>query len=145
MSTSKIAAPIESDWRNGNRQNSVIEGKTIVKIVGVEVGSEEIVFTFDDGTKFRFWYEHDCCASCAIAEIVGDVTDLLNTPLLVAEERDSGHSSPDGWSPSEYEESYTWTFYTFRTIKGTVDVRWFGSSNGYYSESVSCEWVTADV
>jgi hypothetical protein len=83
------------------------------------------------------FYQQDCCASCYIDDICGDVTDLLYTPILTAIEA-SNKTDP----PIATEESYTWTFYRISTIKGTVVIRWYGSSNGYYSETASFERVS---
>ena len=58
---------------------------------------------------------------------------MVGSPLLKAEE-----SSQKGKSEHE-DDSSTWTFYKFATLKGYVDVRWLGKSNGYYSESVHIE------
>ena len=113
-------------------------GAVITSIHGA-VGDEQLTVLAADGRQFRFWYEHDCCASCNITDIIGDLADLLESPLLVAEEV----SSADAERPAgEYIESYTWTFYRFATARGTVTVRWLGESNGYYSERVSFEVVS---
>jgi hypothetical protein len=87
----------------------------------------------NDNDRYVFFHSQDCCESVSINDIVGDLSDLVGEPLLVAEEV-SGES-PVGFE-DEYHESVTWTFYKFATRKGYVDVRWLGESNGYYSESV---------
>ena len=110
---------------------AMMKGKTFVKVTG-SVGSGEMLFETAQGERFLFAHMQDCCESVDINDIVGDLQDLVGSPLLIAEEV-SGATEPD----EEHYESYTYTFYKFATRKGYVDVRWLGESNGYYSESVS--------
>ena len=105
-------------------------GKTFVQVTG-SVGGYEMTFETAQGERFMFAHSQDCCESVDINDIVGDLQDLVGSPLLVAEEV-SGATEPD----EEHYESYTYTFYKFATRKGYVDVRWLGESNGYYSEGV---------
>lgn len=111
-------------------------GKTPISI---DVFSdEEIKFVFSDGSICKFGHIQDCCESVFVKDISGDWDDLLNTPIIVAEERIEDYSEKD-YSP-RHDDSCTATFYTFRSIKGTVDVQWLGESNGYYSENVDIFW-----
>lgn len=107
-------------------------GRTCVDLQGRE-GDGELVFTMSDGSVFKFWHQDDCCESVAMHEVHGDLEDLVGAPLVEAEEVDASNEP----APKEGAESFTWTFYKFRTSKGSVTVRWLGRSNGYYSETVS--------
>lgn len=117
-------------------------GKTIERI-DVDKDRTQIIFSTED-KQYKMWHAQDCCESVYIEDIVGDLEDLIGNPITLAEEM-SNSSNDESLlvvpPPDEgYEESYTWTFYKLATIKGYVDFRWFGSSNGYYSEAVSmCE------
>ena len=117
---------------------STLVGKTLAKVENMD--NEELWFTTADGEQFRLYHRQSCCESVEIESIVGDIEDLVGDPILVAEES-------QGETPADYKfdyapESYTWTFYKLATRKGYVDVRWLGTSNGYYSESVTFEKVT---
>ena len=114
---------------------SDMKGLTIEEIEGMESGSDHVTFNTVCGKKFHMWYEQDCCASCDIADVAGDVSDLIGSPLLMSEE--VSDASYEAMHKCEDYESCTWTFYKFATQKGYVTLRWFGSSNGYYSESTS--------
>ena len=95
---------------------------------------DEIVFIADlDSRRWKMHHEQDCCENVTIKDICGDLQDLIGTELLLAEERVS--RCEEQFEPED--SSYTWTFYEFRTAKGSVTISWYGSSNGYYSESVT--------
>lgn len=111
-------------------------GKTLVMVHGGK-GDEEIRFWTDAGEEYLMYHERDCCESVYIEDIEGDLQSLTGNPILIAEESNDRDMPPaDG-----ADDSYTWTFYKIATIKGHVDIRWFGSSNGYYSESVDFELI----
>lgn len=108
-------------------------------IVNIDNNNDEIIFTLKSGEKIRMYHHQDCCENVSVEDICGDINDLLNTPILLAEEVVSSEEGDD--MPNRHGDSFTWTFYKFATIKGFVTIRWYGSSNGYYSESVDLEIV----
>jgi hypothetical protein len=91
----------------------------------------EVVFVCKDGTKYVLLHFQDCCECVVLDDVCGDLEDLLDSPILIAEERSHKPVTP------QYE-SETYTFYEIATIKGSVTFKFHGSSNGYYSEEVSC-------
>ena len=105
----------------------------IMDSVTGKVGDHGMVFTAKNGSKFRFAHDQDCCEHVYIQDICGHLSDLVGSPIVEAEKV----SNQEVGAPTGYVESYTWTFYRFATTKGSVTVRWLGTSNGYYSEGVS--------
>jgi len=118
-------------------------GKTVVSFDGVsDLPIEELIFNCSDGSKYKMFHIQDCCECVYLADIIGDINDLIGAPILKAEEVISEGETPGGITPpdfAELDDSFTWTFYKFATKKGYVDLRWIGESNGYYSESVDFE------
>jgi hypothetical protein len=114
-----------------------IIGKTMKSVVNND--NEEIVFTTNDGEVYKLYHGQDCCESVTIESITGDLSDLVGSPIFIAEESTNSEENPENVNPDtiKYQDSFTWTFYKFSTFKGYVDIRWYGESNGYYSESVS--------
>lgn len=110
----------------------ILKGKIITEI---DNSVDEIRFTDSDGKVYLMYHDQDCCELVTIDDIVGDLNDLLNSPILEAEVV----SNDEGPKNAEYDESYTWTFYKIGTIKGNVTIKWYGTSNGYYSEYVTFE------
>lgn len=75
-----------------------------------------------------------------VEDTVGVLSDLVGSPITLAEESTNSDNPPPGG-----DGSHTWTFYRFATAKGYVTLRWLGESNGYYSEAVDFEKVNPPV
>ena len=116
-------------------------GKTITNIeVDSYYDNDAIIFTCSDGSKYLMTHDQDCCELVFIESVTGNFDNLLNTPIIMAE--DISNLMEHEPSLDAYDESYTWTFYKLATINGYVTIRWYGTSNGYYSERV--EFVRID-
>ena len=120
------------------RKFSELLGRTLYR---AQADDDTLTLYLSDTNYVQFQHHQDCCESVYIEDICGDLNDLVGAPLIEAEEVSNYEAEP----LYEHEESYTWTFYKFATRKGFVTVRWYGSSNGYYSESVSVDVVDTTV
>lgn len=108
-------------------------GKTAKAVYGTShsiTGNDAVVFELEDGATLYLSHNQDCCENVWLEDVVGDLEDLVDSPFAITEEVVEQEES------SEWGDSSTWTFYKLSTIKGSVTIRFCGTSNGYYSERV---------
>lgn len=110
-------------WETANFSDLI--GKTLISC---RQDGDELLFETEDA-EYRLYHEQECCEDVYIEDLNGDLDNLVGSPIIHAEE-----STNDG--EAHKHRSVTWTFYKIATVKGWVDVRWYGTSNGYYSEGV---------
>lgn len=112
-----------------------MEIKTLTQMIGkiftsFEINeNKDVLVLKNKNLRVEFSHRQDCCEHVRIEEIAGDLNWLIDSPILKAEERTQDCKEC-------YDDSGTWTFYEIVTNKGSVNIRWLGESNGYYSESV---------
>lgn len=109
----------------------VLKGQKFDEVVS-RPNSEEVHFIRDDQIVYVMRHLQSCCENVYLEDIDTSLDVLTNAVIYEAEVVTEDSSPPIG----DYVDSYTWTFYKFRTEKGHVTLRWYGESNGYYSEDV---------
>ena len=114
-------------------------GKKIIDVRGLCRDSNHVSILFEDGSAIKFYHSQSCCESVEIDDVYGCDDDLINSVLYNIELVTSNDRPRN-----KYDSSYTWSFYKFKTSKGYVDIRWYGCSNGYYSETVNVEYYQPD-
>ena len=107
--------------------------------------SDKVIFELTDGRKFLLYHQHDGSESVNIDEIEGTIdadclVDLVGEVLQAEETSNKDPHTEDASSKdSNAPLSATFTFYRIATGNGLVVIRWYGASNGYYTESVDFE------
>lgn len=102
-------------------------GQTLIDVE--RIGNGGLKFLLPDGTLYRLY--HDCCDTVLFEDVVGEISNLVGTPLLVAEKITS--------VDREHSSTLTLTFYNFATAKGRVTVHWGIRSSG--DDSDEEDWV----
>lgn len=113
-----------------------LKGKVILKIDGKK-GDDELIFYCSNGDSYKMYHDQDCCESVHLEDVCGDLNNLINSEILLSEEVSNLGDIPP--LDEDWDESYTWTYYNIATHKGFITLRWYGTSNGYYSESIDFE------
>ena len=106
--------------------------QTIIDKLGF---NDEIIFESSCSNNiYKMYHDQDCCEKVYIKQIDGDLNDIINSPIIKAEEVTVAEDN---------EEDYYFigkhTFYKIFTVKGDVTIAWYGESNGYYTVQVDFE------
>lgn len=129
----KVCPGYRNDASRGSIDISQFLGKILYDI-SINRDSDIITIVDSDYNEFEMYHKDDCCEDVYVDDIDGDLNDLIDSPILRAE---SSTNSDDitKEKANEVDEHYTWTYYKLSTIKGSITIRWFGTSNGCYSET----------
>ena len=119
-------------------------GKTLSRVYTICStidSADRIIFITKDSEYFSLYHQPECCESVCLEDICGDLDDLVNSPILTAEKVSSEDAATvkiqsQSWYNRRHEFTNVWTFIKIGTKKGSVTIRFYGSSNGYYAEDV---------
>jgi hypothetical protein len=101
-------------------------GKVVSRIERL-VQSDEVHFYLDSGEVLRMWHYQACCEEVVLESVDTELSEVEGT-IKRFEETTLEVSSDEQWTSA--------TFYNITIGSTMFNMRWYGSSNGYYSESV---------
>ncbi len=103
-----------------------LEGKVIIDVIKKD---NSITFKTNKQT-YVLEHEQYCCEDVLIDDICGDLKDLINETIIKAEKVTNDKNINE-----KEDKSFTWTFFHISTIKTNITIKFYGTSNGYYSET----------
>ena len=120
--------PFTSDYYRQPISIDQIKGMTITAVIYKE--SNESLLIHLNTHVLEMIHHQDCCETVYLTDVVGSFEDLIGYPLLEVSESIVNAKSSD--------VSATASYYNFRTVKASVQLRLLGESNGFYSETIDC-------
>lgn len=106
----------------------------VIKFIDIDENENEILLTFEDGSKLLCYHYQECCESVSLISVEGDFKKLEGMALRVMR-----HTCEFGETDYGIRGE---TQIVFKTDNETVITKWIGESNGYYSVEVSIkEWM----
>ena len=120
--------PLNSKSYRNSINIDQIKGMTITAVVYKETNESLLIHL--NTHVLEMIHHQDCCETVYLADVVGSFEDLIGYPLVEVSESIVDIAT-EGMSS-------TATYYNFKTVKASVQLRWVGESNGYYSVAVNC-------
>jgi hypothetical protein len=101
---------------------------------------QDNLFIRTDKKFFCMRHSQDCCEEVHLIDGFDDLRGLVGSTIIsLTKVTNKTDPIPENVYAND---SHLWTFYKIATLKGFATLRWFGSSNGYYSEEVDFEEVS---
>lgn len=80
---------------------SCLLGHIIKNVIGLNKGSPMVDIEMEDGSVYVLHHNQYCCESVEVADITGDIKDIIGSPLLMAEVvTNSDEARPEEWTES---------------------------------------------
>jgi len=122
--------------QNMGQDMKALIGQTVTAIEREPSGEALVRLHLSDGSTMAFIHHQDCCENVWLDDIEGRDEDIIGSPITLAEEVSDTPDKARNAGDDYEDESFTWTFYRLATVKGYMTLKFYGTSNGYYSESV---------
>lgn len=105
-------------------------GHTIQEVEGLTEHAYQVSIHCDTAS-FMLEHQQECCENVRLVdfELQGTLKGEVLKATCVSNDQDH----------EQEFDSATWTFYNITTATGSLNMRWLGESNGYYSEAVNIE------
>lgn len=123
------------DGENGEYVQSMSQYPNQIEAVAVH---DNVLYLCTALGVFVIRHTRDCCEDVWLVDDGEKLADMVGDYLVKIRIDVSPQGTPEG----RIDESSTWTFVTIQTLKDSYTFRWYGESNGYYSETVQLDDIT---